>query len=299
MYKTGLSVFLLFMTALSIHSQRIQTVEGYSRIEQTDDMTGALTRAKAIEQARFDAINAAFGSNISQNNVTFIRAENEKSTTVFYMMGESDLRGIWIRDTEKPRVEKHITDGVVIWEAWVKGEARERIQAKVEFEWQLLANGIDNRHQAEELHDGDAFYVRFRSPVDGHLMMFFADGRDVVTCLLPEENNDYCEVEANEWVLFHYNPLAPEEHWLATLPKGKQMEYNQLYVVFSPNKLMPPKRTRNKDDSDLEHYNTEEREIKHISGLSFKDFHKYLGRLQRGDMEAQVEKMLVKISKRD
>ena len=298
MLRALLFHLLLFAAAIAAQAQRVQTVEGYSRIEQTDDMTGTTARAKVIEQARFDAINAAFGSNISQNNVTFMRTENEKNTTTFYMMGESDLRGTWIRDKEKPRVEKRVIDGITLWEAWVKGEAREVVRAPVEFQWQLLANGLDERFQVNELHDGDAFYVRFRSPVNGYLMMFVADDRGMVTCLLPEDGEDYCRVKANQWLLFHHNPYVKEEHWLAVLPKNRQEEYDQLYVVFSPNKLSPPNRDTNKDNSDLERYANMERKVKHISGLSFKHFHKYLGRLQRSDKEVQVEKMLVKISKR-
>ena len=290
--------FFLSMMTTVILAQRLKTVEGYSRIEQSDEMTGAVARAKVIEQARFDAINGAFGSNIMQNNVTLLKQEGEKTSTSFYMMGESDLRGTWIRDKEKPRVEKHVEEGRTIWEAWVKGEAREQVRAKVDFEFMLLANGADDRYQVNELHDGDAFYIKFRSPVNGHLLLFMADDKGVVNCLLPEHGQDYCIVKANQWLLSHYNSRIPEEHWTATIARGKQIEYDQIYVVFSPNKLNPPMRTVNFDNSDLEQYRTQQRELRHISELSFKDFHKYLGKLQQRDVDVQIEKMLVRLSKR-
>ncbi len=286
------------MAVSAANAQRILSVEGYSRIEQTEDMTGAMAKAKVIEQARFDAINTAFGSNITQNNITMMRTENDKTTTSFYLMGESDLRGTWIRDKEKPRIKKHVVENVIIWEAWVKGEARELIRPKVDFQWQLLANGIDERFQVEELHDGDAFYIRFRSPVSGYLMLFVADDHEEVSCLLPTDGEDYCGITANQWLLFHHNPIMAEEHWLAILPKNKFVEYDQLYVIFSPNRLTPPSRNINTDNSDLGHYQTSFRQVRHISKLSFKDFQKYLGRLQRIDEYAQVQKMLIKISRR-
>ncbi len=298
MPKAWLSLFTLFMAVSTANAQRILSVEGYSRIEQTDDMTGAVAKAKVIEQARFDAINAAFGSNISQNHVTTMLTENNKTTTTFYLMGESDLHGTWVRDKEKPRVKKHIVENVIIWEAWVKGEARELIRPKVDFQCQLLANGIDERYLAEELHDGDAFYARFRTPVSGYLMIFIADDHGVVNCLLPTDGEDYCEVPANQWMLFHYNPTVAEEHWIAILPKDRLVEYDQLYAIFSPNKLIPPTRTIDTNNSDLNHYSTRTRQVKHLAKLTFKDFQKYLGRLQRTDTEAQVQKMLIKISKR-
>ena len=286
------------MTSFILFAQQTKIVEGYYSIEQTDDMTGAIAKAKVIEQARFKAIDDAFGSNIMQNNVTLLRKDNDKSSMTFYMMGESDLRGTWIRDKEKPRVEKHVEDGRTIWEAWVKGEARELVRAKVDFKWKLLANGTENRYQVEDLHDGDAFYIKFCSPVKGFIMLFMADDKGMVTSLLPEHGEDYCFVDANKWFLFHHNPSISEEHWTATIEKGKDVEYNQLYIIFSPNKMNPPMRMSNLDNSDLEHYRTRGRELRHMPELSFKEFHKYLGKLQRRDEEVQVEKMLIKLSKR-
>lgn len=289
----------VLLLTLPVQAQKTQTAEGYARIEQSEDKTAAECKAKVVQQARFDAVNTTFGSNITQNSVTMARDENGKSTTTFYMLGESDLRGVWVRDTEKPRIEPHIENGRTIWEAWVKGEVREQTRAKVDFEWKLTANGIGDQYQVKELHDGDAFYVKFRSPVKGYLLLFMADDKDVVSCLLPEEGEDYCMIDANKWYIFHYEKTKPHNCWKALLSKGSQVEYDQLYIVFSPQKISPPVRETSKDNSDLEHYNDDQKDIKHkhLSSLSFSAFHKYLGKLQHRDTEVQSERMLVKISK--
>lgn len=290
--------FTLFLVGLTVLAQRIKTVEGYARMEQPDDKTAAEVKALVLKNAQDNAVISAFGSNVSRNNITKVVNENGKSYTSFYMFGENDLRGIWIRDVDKPRIEKRVEEGRIIWEAWVKGEIREVTRAKVEFKWKLLANGTDDRYQTEELHDGDAFYVKFCSPVKGYLLMFMADDKAVVSSILPEEGQDYCIVEANKWQLFHYDQSKPESQWIATIAERKQEEFDQIYIIFSPNKIAPPTRSINHDNSDLDRYSGNGYTCIHVPELSFKEFHKYLTKLLKQDSEVQYEKRLVKISKR-
>ena len=297
--KTDRYIVLLALVlfALTMQAQRTESVEGYARIEQSDYETPAQARTRVVQQAQFDAINAKFGSNLTQSNVTMMHNENGQAKTSFYMLGESDLRGTWVRDTKEPRVEQQVVDGRIIWEAWVKGEAREMKRAKVNFEWKLLANGTSDRHQVEALKDGDAFYVKFRSPVKGYLLLFMADDAGKVTCALPAGEEEYCKVEANKWHLFYHDEKHPDDHWIATLPEGKPVEYDQFYVVFSPNKIAPPTRDVNVNVNDLQRYYEQGYEVGHIPELTFKDFHKYMGKLQHRDAEVQQEKMQVKISR--
>lgn len=287
---------IAFFVGLTTIAQQIKTVEGYARMEQPDDKTAAEIKAKVVERAKINALIATFGTNISQNNNYRISNTNGKSTSVFNMFGESDLRGTWIRDIKQPRTESHIEEGRIIWEAWVKGEARKVSRAKVEFEWKLLANGIDDRYQVEELHDGDSFYVKFRSPVQGFLMLFWADDTGNVACMLPEEGQDCCKIDANNWMFFRNN--NDNEQWIATMTKDNDVEYDQLYVVFSPNKIYPPTRTVNSDNEDLNRYELGGYTIEHVSGLTYNNFHQYLGKLLTRDTEVQIEKMIVKISNR-
>lgn len=291
-YTRLFTLLVVFLQTLALQAQREVTAEGYARIEQ-GEKTETEARHRVLQQAQFDAINKAFGSNITQNSITMSHDENGKTTTTYYLFGESDLRGIWISDTEKPKVIPHIENGRVIWEAWVKGKIREQTRAKIEFEWKLLANGTDDRYQVKELHEKDKFYVSFRSAVPGYLLLFMVDDKDRVSCLLPEEGLDYCQAEANQWLIF-----CKDNPFVATLPVGKRVEYDQLYVIFSPNKIEPPIRTINDDDEDLKRYNSRRTTLVHVPELSFNDFHKYLNKLLHRDTEAQHQKMLVKISKR-
>lgn len=288
----------MFLIGLSVTAQRIKIVEGHAWMEQPEDQTPAKIRATVEERARTAALVEAFGSNIVGNKISIIDNQNGKSTSSFYMYGESDVRGTWIRDVQKPRIEQHIKDGKIIWDAWVKGEAREVTRANVEFEWKLLANGTDDRYQVESLHDGDIFYVKFRTPIQGYLMIFMVDNRGVVSCALPEEDDDYCMVAANKWLLFYSVPEKPENNWMATLADNREVEYDQLYVIFSPNKIAPPTRYTNTDNSDLERYSDDGYSYRHLPELSFSNFQKYLGKLQARDPEIQIEKRVVEISKR-
>ena len=298
MKKKLLSILLVFFIGITVTAQHIKTVEGYARMEQPEDKTPAEIKAKVEEMAKMNALKDKFGSNISQKTNFIISNDNGKSTSSFYMLGESDVRGTWIRDLNKPRIEQHIEEDKIVWKAWVKGEAREVIRPKVEFKWKLLANGTDDLHQVESLHDGDAFYIKFNSPVKGYLMIFMVDDKGVVSCMLPEEEKDYCTVAANKWQLFYNVPEKPEASWIATISGNRQVEYDQLYVIFSPNKIAPPTRDINTYNSDLKQYAVDGYSYNHLPEISFRDFQKYLGKLQARDLEVQVEKMIVKISRR-
>ena len=285
----------LFMLSMNALAQKTVNVSGYARIVQSDDMTPLEARLQVVEQARFDVINKAFGSNISQNNVTISTDVNGKSDVSFYMLGESDLRGTWIKDTEEPQVKRQIVDDQIVWEASVKGEAREVTRAPISFKWKLLAGGIDDRFEASELHDGDAFYIKFQSAVKGYLLVFLADDKGIVSCMVPYAGEDDYMVTGGRWHLLRYDEKHPEQHWLATMLEGRQVEYDQLYVVFSPNKVSPPLRVMPSDGSDLQRYGIR---LLHVPELPFKDFQKYLGKLQSSDAELQVEKMLVRITRK-
>lgn len=288
--------FCLLLQGMGVPAQKNVVVNGYARIVQSDDMTPGEVRLQVVEQARFDAINKAFGSNISQNNITMTTDVNGKADVSFFMLGESDLRGTWIKDSEEPQVKQKIENGQFVWEAWVKGEAREITRTAISFKWKLLAGGIDDRFEANQLQDGDPFYIKFRSAVKGYLLVFLFDNKATVNCLVPFENEENCIVTSGDWHIFRYDEKYPEQHWVATLPEKIKVECDQLYLIFSPNKILPPFRDLPRDVSDLNRYG---KKLHHIPELSFKDFQDYLGKLQSRDPEAQVEKMLIKIKRKE
>jgi len=71
MLRALLFHLLLFAAAIAAQAQRVQTVEGYSRIEQTDDMTGATARARVIELKTEVASRGNTGENLKKK-LTFI-----------------------------------------------------------------------------------------------------------------------------------------------------------------------------------------------------------------------------------
>ena len=292
-----LYILLLLFFSVPLCAQKTQVVEGNGQVTYEGHMTLDDAEIQALDNARKDAINTAFGTVINQHNITSLSNENGHSSEFFNMFGESDLRGTWLSDSDKKIIWINDENGrPKLCKAWIKGKAREVKRAKVEYEWKLLANGIGEHYQVESLHDGDAFYIKFRSPVKGYLLLFLVDCNRVVTCALPMDGQDYCEVQRNHWYVFYYDENNPSDHWIVTMEK-KKLEYNQLYVLFSPNKIAPPVRTMKTDNSDLERYKTAKRNVVHLPELSFKDFHKYLGRLLNKDPEVQMEKRIVKITR--
>ena len=284
---------LVWLIVLAVSAQRTEKVEGHALIYPADDMTRAEARAKVVEQARFDALNREFGCNVTRNNFSIVSNDDQGSDVSFYMLGESDLRGIWLEDLEEPRIEERFEDGRHIMEAWVNGRAQERLQADITFQWRLLRNGTEERCAVDadyaELMEGDDFYVKFCSPIKGYLLVFAADDKGTVYKMIPNQDADYCLVERKKWTLF------PEKSsFVATLPVNRRVEIDQLYIIFSPKTLYPPVAKLPVNSDDLERY----RNYEYVEQLAFKDFQKYLGKILR-DPLVQVEKMFVKILKRN
>lgn len=300
MMRRLLVALVLLANMMLTVAQQIKTVEGYARMEVGEDMTMRDAKRKVCEMARFDAIEKTFGTNITKNSVTYLRNDSGKSKTHVYMRGESDLRGRWIKDLKEPKYKRTSDEeSRDILECWVKGHARERMLSDVRFEWKLLANGTDDRFETEtgKLYDGEPFYVKFRSPVKGYLMIFMVNEEDNdVYSIIPEEGEDYCQVAANKWQLYIYDPDRPWHHSFAMLPENRSVEHDQLYVIFSKKQLTPPVCELNKDGSDLNRYSNEETGVSHMPQLTFEAFQKYLGRILSDNV--QMEKMHVEILKR-
>ncbi|MBR1506170.1 MAG: hypothetical protein IJ614_08700 [Prevotella sp.] len=100
----ALSLVLLFF--IPVHAQRTEIVEGSARICFEDGMTSGEVRQKAIEMARMIAIGNTFGTNVAQNVITTMNIENGITKQSFNLLGESDLRGIWIRDVKMPKARQ-------------------------------------------------------------------------------------------------------------------------------------------------------------------------------------------------
>lgn len=243
-------------------------VEGRYRVMQTEELSESYCKREALEQARLHAIERRFGSYLSSSSVMLTSLGNNGTSDNYSHYNTIDVRGIWMGDVDS-NVTKVVTDeGMTIWEAWVKGRARQRSTTHIDYDVHLLVNGTTLRHESNEMFDQDHFCISFKSPLNGYVMVFATDG-DLVYKFVPSmEDGETMPVEAGKDYLF-----PNETYFTAEIAEGKQMEYYKLIVLFSKNELVPPNFSPSKRNAYEDESLTAT--IVPLTEMKYKDFCRY------------------------
>ncbi len=281
--------FLLIILLLALHplcAQRVEKVSGTYTYHAPENVTQEEAKRIALERAKLQAIADKFGTIVSQSNSTMVKNENGESSTRFFSLGGSEVKGEWIETIGQPQYEISYDGGILVVQASVHGRAREVVSSGIDLDVKVLCNGTEERFAAEEFKDGDALYLSFKSPVDGYLAVYLLDEAMQTFCLLPyphQGTGAYRIQHDKTYVFFskeHDEVHESEvEHYLLTAEKS--CETNTLIIVFSPNEFVKPNA---KSSSDLLPYQ-----------LPYKDFQKWLGKLCRKDNKATQKKILIRI----
>ncbi len=182
-----------------------------------------------------------FGTLLSQMNTSVIQNNNERSNVDFKSLSASEVKGEWIEDTEAPQIQILYEQGFMLVKAKVCGKAREITRAAIGFSSKILRNGKDDKFESEVFNENDDFYLSFQSPVEGYLSVYLIDDEQNAFCLLPyaKDSDGQLKVEHGKRYLFFDANVVPEmEKGIVdefTMTCSKSIEYNQLYVIFSPN----------------------------------------------------------------
>lgn len=245
-----LIVIYLSLCQISIvQAQRITRSEGTSQVRVERNMTKDEAYRKAIELAKINAIENEYGTYVEQQTQLTIKS----GTSDFYIVGNTKVKGIWVRDIESPKTKEEYREETgqfgtekVLWiTCHVKGEVKP-IKPRPDIEYQVRNCKFPTCRTTSFL-SGEQLYLWFKSPVRGYLSVFIDDGQ-MVYRLLPYSNmNDQSsyEVTGDENYLFFSSEshkggdlnVKPDEIELYTLQKS---EYNTLVIVFSTNQFFKP-----------------------------------------------------------
>lgn len=227
----------LFPALLSAQSER--WVEGEFTYYTPPNVSLESARATAIEQARIQALADEFGTLIEQTTLTRQQNKNGKSTIDMLALGESTVKGEWLKDAKEPQTEVSYEDNFLMVKAHVWGLAREMVSVPIDIDVKVLKNGTLGRFEDDWFRDGDDVYLSFQSPASGYLAVYLMDDKGDAYCFLPyaADPDGMFVVKANKpYVLFSSNHAEPSEacdEYVLTC--AKEMERDLLYVIFSPN----------------------------------------------------------------
>ena len=281
---------LSMMASLSALAQKVKRVEGEYTYVAPKNVTQEYAVNYAIEQARKTAIANEFGTLVSQTSTTRIENVDGQSKANVTLIGENELNGIWLEDIEEPVVRQEFIDNTFVVTAKVRGKARERSLAEVEFNYTILRNGKDDRrNESDQFRSGDDMYLSFQSPVDGYVAVYLVDADDQAFCLLPYrgQREGIYRVKANQRYLFFSSQEAPVEEQAVVdeyqMTCERSDETNRIYVVFSPNEFT--KAVDESADSQLPRQ------------LSFEDFQKWLSKCRIADKRMSSRHRVITVQK--
>ena len=287
--KRSIAFLFAFCVVVVVSAQKPVKVCGEYTYYAPENVTLAQAKQLALQRARVAGLIQEFNETVYQSNTTVITNHNGESINEFYSFGGSDARGEWIEDTEQPEYDIFYDQGMLVVKASVCGKAREIVSAGIAIEARVLRNGLEPKFESEHFNSGDDMYLYFRAPVDGYVNVYLLDrGTQTVYCLLPYRNSAQGAVQVKrdqEYVFFHQDRKLKDWQYIDEyrLSTEAAVEWNEVYVVFSPNTFAKAI-TNNSDDLAPR-------------ALFFKDFSAWLTRCQTKDAEMMVSKHLIEIKK--
>ena len=284
-------IFVLLIISANAFSQKTQKVTATYTYYAPENVTLEEAKCTALERAKLKVIADEFGTIISQSSSTMISNENGKSDSRFFSLGNSEVKGEWIETTNEPTYDVKYDGGMLIVSVIVKGRIREIVSADIDYTAKILRNGTEEKFESSEFRNGDDMFLYFKSPVNGYLTVFLLDESLMeVYYLLPYRASGegaYRIEHDTSYTFFSIknetsNPRDIDEYVMTCT---RDIEYNDIYIVFSPNTFAKA------NALDLEDNRLLPRQV------SYEGFQKWLTKLRTKDKEASVLKKSITIKK--
>lgn len=272
-------VCLLFF-ALPILAQRTEKVRAEYVYHAPENISLEEAKRIALERAKIQAIADEFGTIVSQSNTTLVSNRNGESSTDFFSLGGSEVKGEWIETIGQPEYEINYDQGMLVVKAIVSGRIREIVSAQIDIKAEALCNGTDLKFARTDFKSGDDLYLYFQSPVDGYLAVYLLDEvSQMVYCLLPYKSSSEAvtPIEHDKPYVFFSAKHAGDKAYLVdeyTMTCNSSVERNTIYVVFSPNEFAKA------NSNNVEELLPQE--------LSFEEFQKWLSKGKNKDNDMIV-----------
>lgn len=244
---------------------------------------------RAVEHAKLQILADTFGTLVGSITSTTITTNNGQSSTSTHEIGESEVKGEWISTIGEPVIRKDIVNGEIVLYVKIKGVVRELTNGQTEFEVVTLKNGVGAKYADNVYKEGDDFFLSFKSPVDGYLSVYLFDGNSTA-CLLPymHQSNGIVEVKGGKNYIF-FNKKETDRSIPAHLVDEIEMftdravEYDRLYVIFSPNQYYKANDAIVRDDLPRQ--------------LDYRSFQSWLLKLRKRDTNMTVKLLDIEIHK--
>lgn len=286
--KKLLLIILVFLISASIFAQRTVKVEAEYTYVVPENTTIEQAKMTAIDRAKIQAIADEFGTIVNQSNLTYIENDGNSSSITFQSLGGSDVKGEWIETIDEPAFDIGYEQNMLVVKVKVKGRIREIKNSHVDLIVQILCNGTEPKYERSDFKNGDDLYLRFQSPVDGHLAVYLVDySAKTAYCMLPysQSSDNTQSIQKDREYIFFSAKDAPDifrdevDEYVLTCSSG--IERNDLYVIFSPNDFVKANSQKTEESLPRE--------------LSIAEFNEWLTRIRKSDNQIQIHNQLLTI----
>jgi len=293
-------IIILFFLSLGLNNtfgQKIVKTKGQAQVRQESNMSRNEATEKAIELAKINAIEQAFGTYVEQQMDMLIQ-DDEIS---YHIIGSTKVKGEWIETIGEPVIHtdtrkentKYGKQNVDYISCTIKGKVR-ALTPRAILIYEIM-NAPNRASRTRSFYDKEQLYIFFKSPVSGYVSVFLEDN-DAVYRLLPyakmsEKNQNGVFVENDTEYIF-FSPLKNAylqsivDEMIMSIFQNKPIEYNQLYIVFSEDEYIKPS------------LNEPLNELKRLipASLSHQDFKKWLShnRISSQSFQTIKEKISIK-----
>lgn len=296
-------VSFYFLISLSISAQEI-IVEGEGKVlENNEFKTKPVYELEAYRLAINNAIEKSFGSSVNSNYVRLVETQMKGQSVAFH----DDIRnnytntfpnGEWIKTISKNCNEVKDPADNYWMTCKVKGYATKIEAADVKFIAKTLDGTSVSLDETIEFINGESGYLYFISGSPGYLLVFFDDMKIVQRCIPYNSMNvSSLKIDANrEYIFFskEYANYITDKNIVneIELYTEKPMEYNQFYVLFSPEPIHAPVLNASEELNDG--YRT-------FQSMEKNTFHRWLqeNRVRNKDLQVQVIGISIKNTKVD
>ena len=316
-----ISIMLIFCSFIYFSvAQDIKLVKtnGKSQVQwypERESKTEA--KDKALELAKINALENAFGTLIVQGNTIFIEnkktGEKVETKTTFKMIGNTAVKGEIIQvlktdykeTVQKEKINRKKVEVTYI-DCEISLEAKELTDSKIETQAFTL-NKLDIIKPVTDFYEGDDLYLYFKSPVNGYLAVYLDDGEQA-QCLLPYRKMPAGMEEAmpiiadKEYIFFSDKPqynyfkddfFAEDTYELVA---SSEKDINRLYVVFSKQLLNKPILGTNSDNKLLIEFEKNNYELPRV--INSNAFQEWLIKVQQIRNDIQISDIMISIEKK-
>ena len=260
----------------------------YEYVSSNPHETPEQAERTAIERAKQKALEDKFGIDVSSVTNMFISQKDQTSQTNVFALGGTSVRGEWIETIKEQVVEKTFVQGFWRVKVHVEGRARNHATEKADIQYTFVKD-VQDLESPVTFRDGSDLFLRFMSPVAGHLCVYLVDEAQNAYCLLPymSQQNGSQAIEANkEYIFFSEKYERGAQEY--SLNCANSSEQNALYVIFSPNDF-----TKAADHQAGKNFRDEQLPRE----LSYEAFLKWLSRNQTKDPDMVVRTSIISIRK--